>query len=104
MAKQYRYRVVEYVDEIVGDIVDELISKYYSSKVDDDVTYEKILYTIAKEIKKEVFKNNATIDDIANYLIRLRERKSFAKLILSYLIAKALEDKEDVESYATILG
>jgi len=97
MKAQYRRKLIDGVESVVGDIVNEIIDKYYSDKVETDVEYERILYSIARQIKQEVFANKATINDVINYLAKLRNKRSVAKLVLSYMIARALEENVSSE-------
>ncbi|MEM4557301.1 MAG: hypothetical protein QW123_03310 [Desulfurococcaceae archaeon] len=95
MKSQYRRKMLDAVESVIGDIVSEIVDKYYGDKVETDYDYEKILYSIAKFIKQEVYGGNATLDDIVNYLTKLRSKKNFAKLVLSYLIAQSIEGGEE---------
>ncbi|AFL67017.1 hypothetical protein Desfe_1146 [Desulfurococcus amylolyticus DSM 16532] len=94
--------MAEIIERVVGDIIDELIEKYYSDKVDQYVEYEELLVRIANEISRIVFKGKATPAEIESYLYKLREKRGYAKLILSYLIGKTLELREEVEGYTAI--
>jgi len=94
MKSQYKRKLVDYVDSAVGDIIDELVNKYYSDKIERYHDYEKLLYAIAREIKKEVLKGKGTINDIIAYLERLRSKRNVASLILSYFIGKVLNKEE----------
>ncbi|ADV65331.1 hypothetical protein [Desulfurococcus mucosus] len=102
MPRRSSTEAAKIVEEVVGDIIDELVEKYYSDKVDEYVEYEELLAKIADEITRVVFKGKATVDDIEAYLYRLREKKGYAKLILSYLIGRALELREEVEGYMPV--
>ena len=92
MKAQYKRKLIDSVDNAIGDIIEEISDKYYSDAVTSNFEYEKILYSIAHQIRKEVFNNNATIDDVINYLNNLRTKKSIARLVLSYMIARAREE------------
>jgi hypothetical protein len=94
MRSQYKRKLVDYVDSVVGDIVDELVNKYYSDKIGGYQDYEKLLYNIAREIKNEVLRGKGTINDIVAYLESLRSKRNVANLILSYLIGKILNKEE----------
>lgn len=96
MKSQYRRKLVDTIDNLIGDIVDDIINRYYGDLVETDHDYERILYAIARYIKQEVFEDKATVNDIIEYLSRLRTKKSFARLILSYLVARALEEREEI--------
>lgn len=90
------------MERAVGDIIEELIEKYYSDRVERYMDYEELLYMIGKEISNNVFKGRAIPEEIEAYLYKLREKKGYAKLILSYLIGKTLESMEEVKGYTTI--
>ncbi|MFZ8783375.1 MAG: hypothetical protein ACO2OR_05270 [Desulfurococcaceae archaeon] len=94
MRSQYKRKLADYVDSVVGDIVDELVNKYYSDKIEGYQDYEKLLYNIAREIKNEVLRGKGTINDIVVYLESLRSKRNVANLILSYLIGKILNKEE----------
>jgi hypothetical protein len=94
MRSQYKRKLADYVDSVVGDIVDELVNKYYSDKIEGYQDYEKLLYNIAREIKNEALRGKGTINDIVAYLESLRSKRNVANLILSYLIGKILNKEE----------
>lgn len=96
MKSQYRRKLIDTIDDLIGDIVDDIVNRYYSDLVESDYDYERVLYTIARYIKQEVFEDKASINDIIEYLSRLRTKKSLAKLVLSYLVAKALDEREEI--------
>lgn len=96
MKSQYRRKLIDAIDSVIGDIIDDIINKYYGDLVETDHDYEKILYAIARYVRQEVFGGKASLNDIVDYLTKLRSKKSLAKLVLSYLIAKALEESEEV--------
>jgi uncharacterized Rmd1/YagE family protein len=93
MKTQYRRKLIDTIESVVGDIVSELIDKYYSDRVETDYDYERILYSIASQVKQEVFNNKATLNDVIEYLEKLRSRRSVAKLVLSYFIARSIEEE-----------
>jgi uncharacterized Rmd1/YagE family protein len=93
MKTQYRRKLIDTIESVVGDIVSELIDKYYSDRVETDYDYERILYSIARQVKQEVFNNKATLNDVIEYLEKLRSRRSVAKLVLSYFIARSIEEE-----------
>ncbi|MCC6053756.1 MAG: hypothetical protein LM589_00320 [Thermosphaera sp.] len=93
MKTKYRRKLIDTIESVVGDIVSELIDKYYSDRVETDYDYERILYSIAHQVKQEVFNNNATLNDVIEYLEKLRSRRSVAKLVLSYFIARSIEEE-----------
>jgi uncharacterized Rmd1/YagE family protein len=93
MKTQYRRKLIDTIESVVGDIVSELIDKYYSDRVETDYDYERILYSIASQVKQEVFNNKATLNDVIEYLEKLRSRRNVAKLVLSYFIARSIEEE-----------
>jgi uncharacterized Rmd1/YagE family protein len=93
MKTKYRRKLIDTIESVVGDIVSELIDKYYSDRVETDYEYERILYSIARQVKEEVFNNKATLNDVIEYLEKLRSRRSVAKLVLSYFIARSIEEE-----------
>jgi uncharacterized Rmd1/YagE family protein len=93
MKTKYRRKLIDTIESVVGDIVSELIDKYYSDRVETDYDYERILYSIARQVKQEVFNNKATLNDVIEYLEKLRSRRSVAKLVLSYFIARSIEEE-----------
>lgn len=94
MRSQYKRKLVDYIDSAVGDIIDDLVNKYYSDKVEGYKDYEKLLYTIAREIKAEVLRGKGSVNDIVAYLEKLRSKRNVANLILSYFIGKALSQED----------
>ncbi|MEM0002126.1 MAG: hypothetical protein QXS24_02350 [Desulfurococcaceae archaeon] len=94
MRAQYRRKLIDIVENTIGDIVSELIDKYYGDSIESDYDYERILYSIAHQVKQEIFNNKATLNDVVDYLSKLRSKKSIAKLIVSYMISRALEEPE----------
>lgn len=94
MRSQYKRKLVDYIDSAVGDIIDDLVNKYYSDKVEGYKDYEKLLYTIAREIKVEVLRGKGSVNDIVAYLEKLRSKRNVANLILSYFIGKALSQED----------
>jgi uncharacterized Rmd1/YagE family protein len=93
MKTKYRRKLIDTIESVVGDIVSELIDKYYSDRVETDYDYERILYSIARQVKQEIFNNKATLNDVIEYLEKLRSRRSVAKLVLSYFIARSIEEE-----------
>lgn len=93
MKTKYRRKLIDTIESVVGDIVSELIDKYYSDRVETDYDYERILYSIASQVKQEVFNNKATLNDVIEYLEKLRSRRNVAKLVLSYFIARSIEEE-----------
>ncbi|MEM0004010.1 MAG: hypothetical protein QXE10_04800 [Desulfurococcaceae archaeon] len=94
MKAQYRRKLIDSIENTIGDIVNELIDKYYGDRIETEYDYEKILYSIAHQVKQEVFDNKAALNDVIEYLNKLRNKKSIAKLIISYMISRALEEPE----------
>lgn len=94
MKTQYRRKLIDSIENVIGDLVNDIIDKYYGERVETDYDYEKILYSIARQIKQEVFDNKAAFDDVIEYLSRLRTKRNFAKLVLSYMVSRALEEPE----------
>ncbi|MEM4717381.1 MAG: hypothetical protein QXE81_01300 [Desulfurococcaceae archaeon] len=94
MRAQYRRKLIDSVENTIGDIVNELIDKYYGDKVESEYDYEKILYNIAHIVKYEVFNNKATLDEVITYLSSIKSKKSIGKLVLSYMISRALEETD----------
>jgi len=94
MKSQYKRKLVDYIDSAVGDIVDEIVNKYYSDRIGGYQDYEKLLYAIAREIKREVLRGKGNTSDIINYLNNLRSKRNVASLILSYFISKILNREE----------
>jgi len=79
MKTQYKRKLIDGVESVIGDIVAELIDRYYGDKVESEFDYEKILYSIARQIKQEVFNNKATPEDVIEYLNKLRTKKRHCK-------------------------
>lgn len=94
MKTQYRRKLIDSVENIIGDLVNDIIDKYYGERVETDYDYERILYSIARQVKQEVFNNKAAFDEVIEYLSRLRTKRNFAKLVLSYMVSRALEEPE----------
>lgn len=94
MRAQYRRKLIDSVESVVGDLVNDIIDRYYGDRVESEYDYEKILYYIARHIKQEVFSNKASFDEVVEYLSKLRTKGSLAKLVLSYMISKALEEPD----------
>jgi len=94
MKTRYQRKLINSVENAVGDLVYDVIDKYYGDRIESEPDYEKILFSIARFIKQEVFNNKATFDDVIEYLNRLRSRRNLAKLVLSYVISRALDEQE----------
>lgn len=92
MKTQYRRKLIDSVENVIGDLVYDIIDKYYGDRVESEYDYEKILYSIARYIKQEVFNNKATLNDIIEYLDRLKAKRNLARLVLSYMISRAVEE------------
>ncbi|MEM0000851.1 MAG: hypothetical protein QXH02_05130 [Desulfurococcaceae archaeon] len=93
MKTQYRRKLIDSIESVIGDLVSDIIGKYYGERVETDYDYERILYSIARQVKQEVFDNKAAFNDIIEYLSKLRAKRNLAKLVLSYMISRALEEE-----------
>ncbi|MEM4481950.1 MAG: hypothetical protein QXK88_05500 [Desulfurococcaceae archaeon] len=94
MRTQYKRKLIDSIESTVGDIINDLIDKYYGDRVETELEYERLIYSIARCIRREVFENNASLNEIIEYLNKLRTKKSSARFVLSYLIATALEEPD----------
>lgn len=94
MRTQYRRKLIDSIENAIGDIVNELIDKYYGDKVESEYDYERILFTIANITRHEVFNSNADLEDVIRYLERLKSNKAVARLVISYLISRALDESD----------
>ncbi|MEM0246239.1 MAG: hypothetical protein QXP03_04645 [Desulfurococcaceae archaeon] len=93
MKTQYRRKLIDSIESVIGDLVSDIIGKYYGERVETDYDYERILYSIARQVKQEVFDNKAAFNDVIEYLSKLRAKRNLAKLVLSYMISRALEEE-----------
>ncbi|MEM0045537.1 MAG: hypothetical protein QW229_05570, partial [Desulfurococcaceae archaeon] len=63
MKTQYRRKLIDSIESVIGDLVSDIIGKYYGERVETDYDYERILYSIARQVKQEVFDNKAAFND-----------------------------------------
>ncbi|MEM0377869.1 MAG: hypothetical protein QXP68_02480 [Thermosphaera sp.] len=102
MDKVEEESIVEMVDEVIGDILEELLERYYGDSLESEEDYEELLITIVNSVKKEVFKGRGDVSDIREFLLRLRDKPQIAKLILSYIIGNYLEKSGALARHARI--
>ncbi|WP_448577762.1 hypothetical protein [Thermosphaera sp.] len=94
--------IVDVVDEVIGDILEELLEKYYGDNLESEEDYDELVYNIVNSIRREVFKGKADIADIRSFLYSLREKPHIAKLLLSYMIGNYLEKAGSLARRASI--
>jgi oligoribonuclease NrnB/cAMP/cGMP phosphodiesterase (DHH superfamily) len=84
--------VVDIIDEAIGDILEELLEKYYGDNLESEEDYDELIYNIVNSIKKEVFKGKADVAEI----------RHIAKLVLSYIIGNYFEKTGSLARHARI--
>jgi len=94
--------VVDIIDEAIGDILEELLEKYYGDNLESEEDYDELIYNIVNFIKKEVFKGKADVAEIRDFLYRFREKPHIAKLVLSYIIGNYFEKTGSLARHARI--
>jgi len=81
------------VEEHLGNIIEEIIEKYYEDQIDKEFEYEEILKFITAELMGT---NNVDYDEaeFTKTLRKLARKKSVGRLVISYLIAKYIEERD----------
>ncbi|MGB9826980.1 MAG: hypothetical protein ACPLSM_00485 [Thermosphaera sp.] len=102
MSSDAEESVVDVVDEAIGDILEELLEKYYGDNLESEEDYDELVYNIVSSIRKEVFKGKADVAEIREFLYKLREKPQIAKLVLSYIIGNYFEKAGSLARHARI--
>lgn len=94
MKTRNKQELIDSVEIEIGDIVSELINKYYGDFVETDRDYSRVLRSITRQVEIEVFKGKASPEEVLEYLRKIKSKKGIAKLVLSYMISNAIERSE----------
>ncbi len=88
---------VDLVEEYLGDMIESIVYKYYSDKIDLEIEYESLLSFIVDQLVGDNRDYYEDIDRFRDFLKKLGRRKSISKLVISYLISRYIEGSEEDE-------
>lgn len=85
--------LTDLVEESLGELIEEIIEKYYEDKIDKEYEYERIIQYVTEKIAEDSdpLRNSAKIVSTIRLLSR---KKSIGRLVISYLIAKYIEERD----------
>jgi len=86
---------VDLVEEYLGDLIEEIVYKYYSDKIDLELEYELLLSYIVQNLTDD--EKYGDVDNFRELLRKLGRRKGVAKLVISYLVSQYIEDNYSSE-------
>jgi len=81
---------VDLVEEYLGDLIEEVVYKYYSDKIDLELEYELLLSYIVQNLTDD--EKYGDVNNFRELLRKLGRRKGVAKLVISYLVSQYIED------------
>jgi len=91
--------ILEYLtdmaEEYLGDIIEELVEKYYSDKIDLAEEYPDLLEFITLRLVNESLNGDEDPDKFRKVIGRLSRRKSLAKAVISYLISEYITERDE---------
>ncbi len=82
-------------EQYLGDLIEEVIEEYYSDKVDISAEYEDILEYIIDTLIDENLNGDYDPARFEKLLRTFLRHKNLARIVLSYLISKYIEENEN---------
>jgi len=90
-SRLYYNDLLEAIEEKLGDVIEEVIDKYYSDKIDVELEFEDILSFIASELGSE--EELEYSDGVIKEIKKLSRTRYVAELVVSYLLSKYIEQR-----------
>lgn len=91
--------ILEYLtdiaEEYLGDMIEELVERYYSDKIDLAEEYPELLGFITLKLVNKSLNGDEDPDKFRKVIGRLSRRKSLAKAVISYLISEYISERDD---------
>lgn len=81
---------IDIVNDHLGELIEEVVTRYYEDKVDVEEEYIDILEFITERLMSS---KSGSSDDFKKTVLKLSRRRSLAKVIISYLVSKYIEEK-----------
>lgn len=82
---------IDVLDEYFGELIEEIVLRYYEDKIDIDEEYIDVLEYIAD---KFVNKSKSSSNSFEKKIIKLSNNPSLAKVIISYLVSRYIEERD----------
>ena len=95
--------LADLVEEHLGNIIEEIIDKYYGDRIDKELEYEEILRFITTELMG-TDEEDYDETEFTKILRKLAHKRSIGKLVVSYLISKYIENRDRVFENEEFLG
>jgi len=89
--------LMDLVEEHLGDLIEEVVEKYYSDYIDLEMEYENVLRYITQTLAGEHGEYEDP-DRFRDMLKKMVKRKNVGKLIISYLVSKYIESFTEDDS------
>jgi len=90
-SRLYYNDLLEAIEEKLGDVIEDLIDRYYSDKIDLELEFEDILDFIASELGSgsDLEYSGEVIKEVK----KLSRNRHVAELVISYLLSKYIEQR-----------
>lgn len=82
---------MDVLDEYLGELIEEIVIRYYEDKIDVDEEYLDILEFIADRLMNS---ESGSSTGFEKKVSRLSRNPSLARVIVSYLVSKYVEERE----------
>lgn len=86
--------LIDLVDEYFGNLIEEIVMKYYKDSIDLEIEYENILLYIVDKLTegKEEYGDPVKFRELMR---KLGHKRGVSKLLVSYLISKYIEEENE---------
>ncbi len=84
--------LVDLAEQYLGDIIEEVIEKYYSDKIDLSERYVDVLEFITEKIIDDSLNGDENPERFKKIVRKLAARPYIAKMLISYLISEYIEN------------
>jgi len=84
--------LVDLAEQYLGDIIEEVVEKYYSDKIDLSERYVDILEYITEKIIDDSLKGDENPEKFKKIVRKLSARPYVAKMLISYLVSEYIEN------------
>ena len=88
--------LTDVAEEYLGDMIEELVEKYYSDQIDLSEEYPDLLSFITLKLINKSLNGSEDVGRFRRVLAKLSRRKDIAKIVVSYLISEYIRSRDEI--------